>query len=250
VSFEVGIRQLGGQATTLSGAEIQLGRGETIADTGRVLSRYVDLCMIRTFAEHKLHELAEGASIPVINGLTDRSHPCQVMADVMTAQERFGDIAGKKAVWLGDGDNNVLTSWMHAAAIFDFELVIISPPEFVPPNALLAKCQKAGGKISVTSDTAAVAGADIIVTDCWVSMHNSDVAVRQERLAPYQVNAKLMAAAAPQAIFMHCLPAHRGEEVTDDVIDSAQSAVWDEAENRLHAQKAVMCWCMGIDPTV
>ncbi|MGB9152090.1 MAG: ornithine carbamoyltransferase [Alphaproteobacteria bacterium] len=249
VSFEVGIRQLGGSVTTLTGAEIQLGRGETVSDTGRVLSRFVDIVMIRTFAAHKLHELAEGASIPVINGLTDFSHPCQIMADIMTAEERLGNLAGKKAVWIGDGDNNVLTSWMHAAPIFDFSLHIICPPEFAPPTALLAAVQKSGAKITVSADVASVAGADIVITDCWVSMHNSDAGSRQQSLTPYQVDEALMKRTAPHAIFMHCLPAHRGEEVTDAVIDSAQSVVWDEAENRLHAQKAIICWCMGIDPT-
>jgi ornithine carbamoyltransferase len=246
VSFEVGMRQLGGSVTTLTGAEIQLGRGETVADTGRVLSRYVDIVMIRTFAAHKLHDLAEGASIPVINGLTDRTHPCQIMADLMTAEERLGNLAGKKVVWIGDGDNNVLTSWMHAAPIFDFSLTVICPPEFVPPKDLLAACQKSGARISVTADVAAAAAADIVITDCWVSMHNSDAGAREQLLRPYQVDAALMKTAAPKAIFMHCLPAHRGEEVTDAVIDGAQSVVWDEAENRLHAQKAVICWCMGI----
>lgn len=248
VSFEVGIRQLGGSVTTLTGAEIQLGRGETVADTGRVLSRYVDILMIRTFAAHKLHELAEGASVPVINGLTDFSHPCQVMADIMTVQERLGELAGKKVVCVGDGDNNILNSWMHAAPVFDFTLQIICPPEFAPSSKLLAEMQKAGAKISVTASTDAVAGADVVLTDCWVSMHNSDASVRQQLLTPYQVDANLMKRAAPHAIFMHCLPAHRGEEVTDDVIDSGQSAVWDEAENRLHAQKAIICWCMDAMP--
>jgi ornithine carbamoyltransferase len=247
VSFEVGMRQLGGGVTNLSGAEIQLGRGETIADTGRVLSRYADLIMLRTFAEHKLFELAEGASVPVINGLTDRSHPCQVMADIMTAEERLGSIKGKTVIWSGDGDNNVLTSWMHAAPLFDFSLRIICPPEFMPPPDLLASCQKQGARIHVTAEPHAVEGADIVITDCWVSMHNSDVAARQERLAPYQVNEAFMKRAKKSAIFMHCLPAHRGEEVTDEVIDGPQSVVWDEAENRLHAQKAIMCWCMGVE---
>ena len=246
VSFEVGIRQLGGQATTLSGAEIQLGRGETIADTGRVLSRYVDLIMLRTFSEQKLHELATGATVPVINGLTDASHPCQVMADLMTAEERLGSLAGKIVTWVGDGGDNVLISWLHAAPIFDFTLRIVTPPEFALPKDLLVAAQKKGAKVTVTHDRAAVAGSDIVLTDCWVSMHNSDAAARHELLSPYQVDATLMRSAKPEAIFMHCLPAHRGEEVTDEVIDGPQSAVWDEAENRLHAQKAIMCWCMGV----
>ncbi|MGE3623891.1 MAG: ornithine carbamoyltransferase [Bdellovibrionales bacterium] len=246
VSFEVGMRQLGGEVTTLSGAEIQLGRGETVADTGRVLSRYCDIIMLRTFAEHKLFELAEGASVPVINGLTDRSHPCQVMADLMTAEERLGSLSGKRVVWSGDGDNNVLTSWMHAAPVFDFPLHIICPPEFAPPPDLLAAVQKRGGRITVSADTSTAEGADIVITDCWVSMHNSDAAVRQERLTPYQVNGDFMRRAKPGAIFMHCLPAHRNEEVTDAIIDGPQSVVLDEAENRLHAQKAILCWCLGV----
>jgi ornithine carbamoyltransferase len=248
VSFEVGMRQLGGSVTTLTGAEIQLGRGETVADTGRVLSRYVDIVMIRTFAEHKLYELAAGASIPVINGLTDRSHPGQVIADLMTAEERLGDLSGKRAVWLGDGDNNVLTSWMHAAPILGFSLDIVCPPEFAPPVAHLADLQKAGAKINVTADIDAVAGADIVLTDCWVSMHNSDAGIREQLLTPFRVDEALMKRAAKNAIFLHCLPAHRGEEVTDGVLDGPQSAAWDEAENRLHAHKAIICWCMGFDP--
>lgn len=245
VSFEVGMRQLGGQVITLTGAEIQLGRGETIADTGRVLSRFANILMLRTFAEQKLIELAEGASVPVINGLTDRSHPCQIMADLMTVEERLGSLDGKVVVWSGDGDNNVLTSWMHAAAVYDIDLRIICPPEFVPPTDLLITMQRKGAKISVTSSLDAADGADVVITDCWVSMHNSDAAARHSLLTPYQVDQAFMRRAAPHAIFMHCLPAHRGEEVTDEVIDSVQSVVWDEAENRMHAQKAIMCWCMG-----
>jgi len=246
VSFEVGMRQLGGQVTTLSGAEIQLGHGETIADTGRVLSRYVDIIMLRTFAEQKLIELAEGATVPVINGLTNQSHPCQVMADIMTAEEHLGSLKGKKAVWCGDGGDNVLVSWMHAAPIFDFSLHIVCPPEFAPPVDVLVACQKRGARITMSAEPETAGGADIVLTDCWVSMHNSDAAARQERLLPYRVDSAFMRRTAPKGIFMHCLPAHRGEEVTDDVIDGPQSAVLDEAENRLHAQKAIMCWCMGI----
>lgn len=246
VSFEVGMRQLGGQITTLSGAEIQLGRGETIADTGRVLSRYTDIIMLRTFANEKLYELAAGASIPVINGLSDYSHPCQVMADLMTAEEKLGSLQGKTAVWLGDGSDNVLISWIHAAPVFGYSLRVICPPEFVPPTDVLIAAQKKGVQISVSADLSAVDGADIVLTDCWVSMHNSDAAARHERLAPYQVNAEIMRKAAKNAIFMHCLPAHRGEEVSDEVMDGPQSVVFDEAENRLHAQKAILCWCLNI----
>jgi len=248
VSFEVGMRQLGGQVTTLSGAEIQLGHGETIGDTGRVLSRYTDIIMLRTFAAEKLYELAVGATVPVINGLTDSTHPCQVMADIMTAEERLGSLVGKTVVWSGDGGDNVLISWIQAAPIFDFTLKVICPPEFMPPQNILIAAQRKGARVSVTADLKAVEGADIVITDCWVSMHNSDAAARHERLTPYRVDAAFMAKASPRAIFMHCLPAHRGEEVTDEVLDGKQSVVFDEAENRMHAQKAIMCWCMGIEP--
>lgn len=248
VSFEVGMRQLGGSVTTLTGAEIQLGRGETITDTGRVLSRYVDIIMARVFAHEKLLELAAGASVPIINGLTDYSHPGQVIADLMTAEERLGDLKGKKVVWLGDGDNNVLNSWMQVASVMGFSLTIICPPEFAPQRPLLAGLQKAGAKIKVTANIGEVKGAHIVLTDCWVSMHNSDASVREQLLAPYQVNQSVMKHAAKDAIFMHCLPAHRNEEVTDGVLDGRQSAAWDEAENRLHAHKAIICWCMGVDP--
>jgi ornithine carbamoyltransferase len=246
VSFEVGMRQLGGQVTTLTSTEIQLGHGETVGDTGRVLSRYVDIIMIRTFVEHKLYELAAGATVPVINGLTNESHPCQIMADLMTIEERFGTLKGKTIVWAGDGANNVLTSWIHAAPVFDFTLKVIAPPEFTVPKTTLDAARERGARLTVTPDVKAATGADVVLTDCWVSMHNSDSAARQEKLAPYQVNVDFMQMGSPQAIFMHCLPAHRGEEVTDGVLDSAQSAVWDEAENRLHAQKAILCWCLGI----
>ena len=245
VSFEVGMRQLGGQVTTLSGAEIQLGRGETIGDTARVLSRYVDLIMLRTFDENKVIELAAGSSVPVINGLTNQSHPCQVMADIMTVEEWLGDISSKTIAWVGDGDDNVLTSWIHAASAFKFALKIACPPEFPPRRDVLIAAQKSGANVIVTADLSVVEGADVVITDCWVSMHNSDVAARHELLSPYLVDAALMRRAAPHAIFLHCLPAHRGEEVTNDVIDGPRSAVWDEAENRLHVQKAIMCWCLG-----
>jgi ornithine carbamoyltransferase len=248
VSFEVGMRQMGGQVTTLSGAEIQLGRGETIPDTGHVLSRYVDIIMMRTFDQHKLFELAEGASIPVINGLTDQSHPCQVMADVMTYEERLGSLKGKTVVWSGDGGDNTLASWIHLAAPFDFTLHIFCPPEFAPEAGVLAAAQKKGARITVGADPTASSAADIVLTDCWVSMHNSDTAARMERLVPYQVDQAFMQRAGKNALFMHCLPAHRGEEVAAEVLDGSQSVVWDEAENRLHAQKAILCWCLGFEP--
>ncbi len=203
--------------------------------------------MLRTFAAHKLRELAEGASVPVINGLTDHSHPCQVMADVMTVEERLGSLSGKTVVWCGDGGDNVLTSWMHIAVAFDFNLRVICPPEFPPEPEVLRNTQKNGGRVTVTADLDAVKDANIVMTDCWVSMHNSDAGVRQQRLLPYQVDAAVMRRASPKAIFMHCLPAHRGEEVTDEVLDGPQSVVFDEAENRLHVQKAIICWCLGIE---
>jgi ornithine carbamoyltransferase len=248
VSFEVAMRQLGGDVITLTGAEMQLGHGETITDTGHVLSRYVDIAMLRTFESRKMVELAKGASIPVINGLTNETHPGQVMADMMTAYEWLGDIKGKKAVWCGDGGDNVLNSWIEAAPIFGFDLTIVCPAAFAPNNDFLIPAQKKGAKIDVTYDMDAVKGADIVVTDCFVSMHNSDAAARQNALLPYQVNEGVMAKANKEAIFMHCLPAHRGEEVTNEVIDGTRSAVWDEAENRMHMHKAILCWCLGAEP--
>ncbi len=245
VSFEVGIRQLGGEAVVLSPEEMQLGRGETVADTARVLSRYVDAIMIRTDAPEKLVELAENATVPVINGLTDRSHPCQLMADVMTYEEHKGPIAGARVAWCGDG-NNVATSWIHAAAQFEFELRLACPAELAPLPDAMAWARARGTKVSETRDPAeAVAGADCVVTDTWVSMGDRDAASRHNMLKPYQVTERLMALADADAIFMHCLPAHREEEVTAAVIDGPQSVVWDEAENRLHAQKAILAWCLA-----
>jgi len=246
VSFEVGMKELGGEVIVLERDGSQLGRGETVADTARVLSRYVDAIMLRTTKEEKLHELAEHATVPVINGLTDRTHPCQLMADVMTFEEHRGPIAGKRIAWSGDG-NNMAASWIHAAARFNFELRLACPEQLMPPPEVLAWARKEGARVSVTSDVAAaVKDADCVVTDIWVSMGDEDhVANRHNLLAPYQVNEQVMALAKPDAIFMHCLPAHRGEEVTAGVIDGPQSVVWDEAENRLHAQKAILCWCLG-----
>lgn len=245
VSFEVGIRQLGGEAVVLSHTEMQLGRGETVADTARVLSRYVDAIMIRTDAPEKLMELAENANVPVINGLTDRSHPCQLMADVMTYEQHRGAIAGGTVAWCGDG-NNMATSWIHAAAQFDFELRLACPAELAPLPDAMAWARARGAKISETRDPEeAVAGADCVVTDTWVSMGDKDAASRHNMLKPYQVDERLMGLAAKDAIFMHCLPAHRGEEVTGAVIDGPQSVVWDEAENRLHAQKGILAWCLA-----
>ncbi|MEO1561822.1 MAG: ornithine carbamoyltransferase [Pseudomonadota bacterium] len=247
VSFDVGVRQMGGQTLVLSGKEMQLGHGESVADTARVLSRYVDLIMIRTFAEETLLELEQHATVPVINGLTDRSHPCQIMADIMTFEEHRGSIAGKKVVWLGDG-NNVCHSFLHAAAAFDFDMVIAGPEALDPEDEIIGNARKAGVNVSIMRDAnAAVDGADLVVTDTWLSMNDSKDAKerRHNLLKPFQVNADLMSLADPQAVFMHCLPAHRNEEVTDEVMDGPQSVVFDEAENRLHAQKAIMRWCLG-----
>jgi len=248
VSFDVGIRQMGGETLVLSGGEMQLGHGETIADTARVLSRYVDAIMIRTYEESTLAELAEHATVPVINGLTNRTHPCQIMADILTFEEHRGRIAGIRAVWCGDG-NNVCASLIEAAAPFGFAVTFCGPAGLDPDPAIVAAARAAGAEVTTDRKPAsAVAGADLVVTDTWVSMH--DPASTRERrhnlLRPYQVNDALMAAAGPQALFMHCLPAHREEEVTSSVMDGPQSVVFDEAENRLHAQKAILRWCLGV----
>ena len=246
VSFDLGVRQLGGQTMVLSGSEMQLGHGESIADTARVLSRYVDLIMIRTFDESKLLELAEYATVPVINGLTDRTHPCQIMADILTYEEHRGSIAGKKVVWSGDG-NNVFASFAHAAGQFGFDLTFTGPAEMDPEAEFIELARSKGSKVEIERDPAkAVQGADLVVTDTWMSMHDAADAreARHALLAPYQVNDVLMAQANDDALFMHCLPAHREEEVTNSVMDGPQSVIFDEAENRLHAQKAVMRWCL------
>jgi ornithine carbamoyltransferase len=248
VSFDVGVRQMGGQSMVLSGSEMQLGHGETIADTARVLSRYVDLIMIRTFEEDVLLELAENATVPVINGLTNRTHPCQIMADILTYEEHRGPIAGKKVVWSGDG-NNVCASMIHAAGQFGFDLTFTGPETLDPERVFIEEARAKGSKIKIVRDPArAVEGADLVVTDTWVSMHDSQTTKerRHNQLRPYQINAALMAQAKEDALFMHCLPAHRGEEVTNEVMDGPQSVIFDEAENRLHAQKAVMRWCLGL----
>ena len=247
VSFDVGMRQLGGESIMLTGAEMQLGRGETIADTARVLSRYVDAIMIRILNHDALLELAANATVPVINGLTRRSHPCQVMADLMTYEEHRGPIRGRTVAWSGDG-NNVLASWMHAAQRFDFRLNVATPPELAPSRPLLDWASRSGAAIVIGHDPErAAAGADCIVTDTWVSMGDKDGERRHNLLKPYQVNRRLLARAKPDALFMHCLPAHRGHEVTDEVIDGPQSVVFDEAENRLHAQKGILAWCLETD---
>ncbi|MEO0427481.1 MAG: ornithine carbamoyltransferase [Pseudomonadota bacterium] len=242
VSFDVGIRQMGGTTLVLSGAELQLGHGETVGDTGRVLSRYVDAIMIRTFAHETLLELAEASTVPVINGLTNRTHPCQIMADVMTFEEHRGPIAGKRIAWFGDG-NNVCASWIQGAAAFGYELVISGPETLDPDAEIVAAARAAGATVTLERDPAkAAAGADALVTDTWVSMHD-DPTTRERRhnqLRGYQVNEALMAEASPDAILMHCLPAHRDEEVSSAVFDGPQSVVFDEAENRLHAQKSIL----------
>ena len=244
VSFDVGMRQLGGEAIMLTGAEMQLGRGETIADTARVLSRYVDIIMIRILNHDALLELAAHATVPVINGLTRRSHPCQVMADVMTFEEHRGPIQGRTVAWSGD-DNNVLASWAHAAERFKFKLNVATPPELAPNKAMRDWIKATQAPIVLGNDPeAAVRGADCVVTDTWFSMGDKDGEHRHNLLRPYQVNARLMSLAKPDALFMHCLPAHRGDEVTDEVIDGPQSVVFDEAENRLHVQKGILAWCL------
>jgi ornithine carbamoyltransferase len=244
VSFDVAMRQLGGDSIMLTGQEMQLGRGETIADTARVLSRYVDAIVIRTLDHRQVLELAQHATVPVINGLTRRSHPCQVLADVMTFEEHRGAIRGRTVAWAGDA-NNVLASWMHAAQRFEFQLRVATPPELKPKKWLLDWIKASGAAIRVGSDPEdAVKGADCVVTDTWVSMGDRDGSRRHNLLKRYQVNARLLAKAKPDALFMHCLPAHRGDEVTDEVMDGPQSVVFDEAENRLHAQKGILAWCL------
>jgi ornithine carbamoyltransferase len=245
VSFDVAMRQLGGETIVLNHSDMQLGRGETIADTARVLSRYVDAIMMRSASHETLLELARYATVPVINGLSDRSHPCQILADVMTLEEKKGDLKPLTVAWIGDG-NNVAASFIHAAVRFGFTLNIAAPKPLLPPLRLLDWAQAEGGKLVVFEDPAeAVKGADCVVTDVWISMGQTNLAERIDLLTPYQVNAALMAKAAEDAIFMHCLPAHRGREVTDEVIDGPQSVVFDEAENRLHAQRAILAWCLG-----
>ncbi|MCE4224229.1 ornithine carbamoyltransferase [Methylobacterium sp. C25] len=244
VSFDIAMRELGGETLMLTGKEMQLGRGETVADTARVLSRYVDAIMIRILDHGLMAELAENASVPVINALTKVSHPCQIMADVLTFEEHRGSIKGRTVAWSGDA-NNVLASWVHAAARFDFTLNVAAPPELAMPSSLVEWAKREGARVNATTDAyEAVAGADAVVTDCWVSMGDDDEHYRHNLLSPYRVDAGLMKAAAKDAIFMHCLPAHRGEEVTAEVIDGPQSVVFDEAENRLHAQKGILAWCL------
>jgi ornithine carbamoyltransferase len=248
ISFDLGVRQMGGQTMVLSGADLQLGHGETIADTARVLSRYVDMIMLRTYEESVIQEMAEFASVPVINGLTNRTHPCQIMADVLTYEEHRGPIAGARVVWAGDG-NNVCNSLIQAAGQFGFDFTFTGPQPLDPDPEFVRFARDRGRQVDFIRDPLqAVEGADLVVTDTWVSMHDSQSTKerRHNQLRAYQVNERLMAAARPDALFMHCLPAHREDEVTSAVMDGPRSVVWDEAENRLHAQKAIMRWCLGV----
>ncbi len=244
VSFEVAMKQLGGHTVVLMPHDMQIGRGETIADTARVLSRYVDAIMMRTTADETLLELARNAEVPVINGLTGRSHPCQLMADIMTFEEHRGGIAGKRIAWCGDG-NNMARSWIEAAARFEFEMRLACPPELAPSADAIAWARAEGATILSTTDPEeAVDDVDCVVTDTWVSMGDTEAEKRHNLLSPYRVDARLMKRAAKDALFMHCLPAHRDEEVTAEILDGPQSVVWDEAENRLHAQKGILAWCL------
>ncbi len=245
VSFDVGMRQLGGETLFLSAAEMQLGRGETVADTARVLSRYVDAIMIRTTGHGRLLELAEYATVPVVNGLTDDSHPCQIMADVMTIEEKLGNASGKKICWSGD-NNNVLNSLIEGTVIFGYDLSIAVPSDRKPNDARVKNAINAGAQILVVDDPVTAAEqSDCVMTDTWASMGFEDEAAGHNTFRPFQVNDKVMSAAKEDAIFMHCLPAHRGDEVTAEVIDGPQSVVFDQAENRLHIQKAILAWCLG-----
>lgn len=244
VSFEVGMRELGGNPLVLQKDDLQLGRGETVADTARVLSRYVHAMMLRAYYHTTLQELAQYSSVPVINGLTDLLHPCQLMADLLTIEERLGGVRGKKVAWVGDG-NNMANTYITVAEKMGFELALACPPAYQPDEDILEEAQARGAKVRIAqSPQDAVTGADVVVTDTWVSMGDDDTLTRKQAFYGYQVNDALMQLAAPHAVFLHCLPAHRGEEVSDSVLDGKQSAVWDEAENRLHTQKAILLWCL------
>ncbi len=246
VSFDIAIRQLGGASLVLDAASTHLGRGETIADTARVLSRMVDAIMVRTDEHAKIEDMARHASVPVINGLTDRSHPCQIVADLMTIEEWLGGVAGKTIAWIGDG-NNVLHSIIEAAGLLKFNVRVATPQGYDPEEGFVAEARSRGARIALTRDPlAAAAGADIVVTDTWVSMGQEHVHNKLAAMAPFQVNEKLMAAAKSEARFLHCLPAHVGEEVSAGVFEGPQSVVFDEAENRIHAQKSILSWCFGV----
>lgn len=246
VSFEMAMRQLGGDAIFMAAGQMQLGRGETVADTARVLSRYVDAIVIRTDDHAKIEELARYASVPVINGLTDLSHPCQIVADLLTVTEQGKALPGLNLTWLGDG-NNVLNSIVEAAGLMKFNVNIAVPQGYESDSAFIDAARANGANVTVMRDAAeAVAGADIVVTDTWISMGQEHAHNKLAAMMPYQVDSRLMARARPDANFLHCLPAHRGEEATDDVLDGPQSLIWDEAENRLHAQKSILLWCFGL----
>lgn len=245
ISFEMAMHQLGGTSVVLQGGAMQLGRGESVADTARVISRYVDAVMVRANDHATVVELAKVGSVPVINALTDRSHPCQLMADMLTLEEHFGSMAGRKVAWVGDG-NNVATSLIEAATLFDFSLTLACPDGYGPSVEALAWAKDKGGDVDTTDDAGlAAASADAVITDTWVSMGDADTDARMKAFSQFQVTADIMKKASADAVFLHCLPAHRGEEVAADVIDGPQSLVWDEAENRLHAQKAILAWCLG-----
>ena len=244
-SFDAAIRQLGGASIIATAADMQLGRGETVEDTARVLSRMVDAVMIRSNRHQTLEDFASAASVPVINGLSDAGHPCQIIADLQAFEEHRGDVAGKTLAWIGDG-NNMCSSFLHVAAQLGFRFTIACPDAYAPDPIDVERARAAGADILITGDMReAVAGADAVMADAWVSMGDTDYAERVKAFEPYQVDEALMAAAAPNAVFLHCLPAHRGEEVTAGVIDGPQSIVWDEAENRIHAQKAILAWCLA-----
>ncbi len=244
-SFDAAMRQLGGDVIISNAVDMQLGRGEPIEDTARVLSRMVDAIMIRSNTHEDVERLAMSSSVPVINGLSDKSHPCQILADLLTFEEHRGPLKGRTFAWVGDG-NNVCSSFIHAAPKLGFRLNIASPAIFHPDMMDLARAAGEQGQIMTTHDPReAVRGADCVITDTWVSMGDTDHDERLEALEPYQVDARLMAEAAKDAVFLHCLPAHRGEEVTDEVMDGPQSLIWDEAENRIHAQKSILAWCFG-----
>jgi len=245
VSFEMAMHQLGGKAVVLQDQDMQLGRGESVADTAKVLSCFVDAIMLRANSHEALLEMAETSTVPIINALTDFSHPCQIMADILTFEEHSGPIKGKKIAWSGDG-NNVAVSWIHAAVLFDCELSIACPKEYAPLEQVVGWARNNGGNITITENPQdAVKDADCVITDTFISMGDEDADKRLSDLSPYMVDERLMAAAKSSALFMHCLPAHRGEEVSADVIDGPQSVIWDEAENRLHIQKAILMWCFG-----
>ena len=246
-SFDVGVRQLGGQPMLLSGTEMHLGKGETISDTARVLSRYVDLIMLRTFESQTLYEMAKHSTVPVINGLTNESHPCQIMADIMTFEEKKGSIKGKKVVWFGDS-NNVFNSFLQAAEKFNFSLIFSGPKELDPPKNLIKNAKNLNIDFKIDRDPiSAIKDADLVATDTWVSMHDNpeEKQNRHNQLKAFQVNEELMSKANHEALFMHCLPAHRNEEATSGVLDGKNSVIFDEAENRLHVQKAIMRWCLS-----